>query len=212
MIPLQGGRAFRLLPIVTLAGLFSATVVPTPDSMPPQDAETARWFEEHVRPHESGLRAWLRSQFPSLRDADDLVQDSFIRLLRAREQGPVVNPRAFLFTTARNAALDRYRHDRVVVMEPLVSPGVSSVEEERCDVAEAVSRTQEIEILHQAIQSLPGRCREIMTLQKIHGLSNREIAHRLGLSINTVNAQMVNGLVRCRDYLRERGVLRGRQP
>jgi DNA-directed RNA polymerase specialized sigma24 family protein len=57
--------------------------------VPPQDAETARWFEEHVRPHESSLRAWLRSRFPKVSDANDLVQDSFIRLLRAREAGPV---------------------------------------------------------------------------------------------------------------------------
>ena len=41
---------------------------------------------------------------------------------------------------------------------------------------------------------------------------HREIADRLGISINTVNAQMVIGLMRCRAYLRERGVLRGQQP
>lgn len=180
--------------------------------MPPPDAETARWFEEHVRPHEAGLRAWLRSRFPALADADDLVQDSFIRLLRARQSGTVENPRAFLFATARNAALDHYRHSRVVAMESLAGAEASSVEEGECDVAETVSRAQEIEILHAAIESLPSRCREVMTLQKIHGLTNRQIAERLAISVNTVNAQMVNGLMRCRDYLRARGVLRGRQP
>jgi len=77
--------------------------------MSPQDSETARWFEEHVRPHKAGLRAWLRSRFPAVADADDLVQDSFIRLLRAWETGAVESPRAFLFATARNAVLKRAR-------------------------------------------------------------------------------------------------------
>ena len=180
--------------------------------MPPQDIESARWYDEEVRPHAAALRAWLRAQFPSLLDPDDLVQESYLRLLRMRESGgSVVNTRAFLFTTARNVALDLVRRDRVVTMESLVTAAPSSVIEVRHDVAESVSRAQEIEILHEAIRALPDRCREIVTLQKIHALSNREIAERLGLSVNTVNAQMVIGLMRCRAYLRERGVLRGGQ-
>ncbi len=137
------------------------------------------------------------------------MQESYLRLLRARGTGTIANPRAFLFTTARNVALDLVRRNRVVTTEALVTEGPSSVVEEGNDVAESVSRTQEVEILHEAIRQLPSRCREIVTLQRIQGLANREIAERLGLSINTVNAQMVIGLMRCRAYLRERGVLRG---
>ncbi len=177
--------------------------------MPPQDLETARWYDEEVRPHAAALRAWLRAQFPSLLDPDDLVQESYLRLLRARGSSTIANTRAFLFTTARNVALDLVRRNQVVQTEALVSAMPSSVIEEGNDVAEWVSRAQEIEILHEAIRQLPQRCREIVTLQRIHGLSNREIAGRLGLSINTVNAQMVIGLMRCRTYLKERGVLRG---
>ncbi len=176
--------------------------------MPPQDLETARWFDEEVRPHATALRAWLRARFPSLMDPDDLLQESYLRLLRARSSGTITNTRAFLFTTARNVALDLVRRNRIVVTEPLVSDEPSSVLEDGSDVAERVSLAQELEILHEAIRRLPDRCREIVTLQRIHGLSNRQIAERLGLSIHTVNAQMVIGLMRCRTYLSERGVLR----
>lgn len=175
------------------------------------DPEVAHWYAKEIRPHEAGLRAWLRARFPSLADHDDLLQESYLRLLRAREAGPVGNTKAFLFTTARNAALDLFRRQRVVSMEPLVSEAGSSVQEDRPGIPEIACRSQEIEILHDAIQALPPRCREIITLQKIYGCSNREIAVRLGISINTVNAQMVIGLMRCRRYLREHGVLRGHQ-
>jgi len=175
--------------------------------VPPQDIETARWFDQEVRPHASALRAWLRAQFPSLADPDDLLQESYLRLLRARNAGKISNAKAFLFATARNVALDLVRRNRVAPTEGLVSEERSFVLADGNNVAEHVCRTQEIEILHEAIHSLPGRCREIMTLQRIHGLSNRQIAERLGLSIHTVNAQMVIGLTRCRTYLKERGVL-----
>jgi RNA polymerase sigma factor (sigma-70 family) len=175
--------------------------------VPPQDIETARWFDQEVRPHATALRAWLRAQFPSLMDPDDLVQESYLRLLRARNAGKIANAKAFLYTTARNVALDLVRRNRVAPTESLVSEAASFVTREGTDVAEHACRAQEIEILHEAIRSLPDRCREIMTLQRIHGLSNRQIADRLGLSIHTINAQMVIGLMRCRNYLKERGVL-----
>ena len=46
-----------------------------------------RWFDDHVLPHEPLLRAWLRSRFPRGVDLDDLVQESFARVLRARANG-----------------------------------------------------------------------------------------------------------------------------
>ena len=45
-----------------------------------------------------------------------------------------------------------------------------------------------------------------MTLLKIHGLSHREVGEQLGISVNTVNAQLIIGLARCRKHLAARGV------
>ncbi len=71
-----------------------------------QKSDQARWFAEEVQPHESLLRSWLRGLFPSLSDVDDLVQESYARLIRARSAGKVDYAKAYLFTTARNVAHD----------------------------------------------------------------------------------------------------------
>jgi RNA polymerase sigma-70 factor (ECF subfamily) len=75
--------------------------------MPP--SEHARWFTEEVQPHEPALRAYLQARFPTLGDHDDLVQETYARLLRAQGNGGVRYPKAFLFTAARNAAFDLFR-------------------------------------------------------------------------------------------------------
>jgi RNA polymerase sigma-70 factor (ECF subfamily) len=80
-------------------------------------SKQARWFVEEVQPHESSLRAYLRAVFPSLPDLDDLVQETYLRLIRAQESGRVNYAKAFLFTTARNTAIDFFRRRKIVSFE-----------------------------------------------------------------------------------------------
>jgi RNA polymerase sigma-70 factor (ECF subfamily) len=176
--------------------------------MPPQDAEQARWFAEEVQPHETSLRGYLRSKFPQHPDIDDLVQETYARLLQARAQHPVRAPRSFLFATARNAALDFFRRRRVVAIDGLAEIELLPVLEDRPGVAETVCQDQELQLLAAAIQSLPERCRQVVTLRKIYGLSHRDIARQLEISEHTVNAQLAIGVLRLRNYLRARGVTR----
>lgn len=168
--------------------------------------DQARWFAEEVQPHEADLRAFLRRRFPTVQDIDDLVQEAYARLMRARHAGAIAEPRAYLFTTARNIAFDLFRRQQPVFIEDLAESQRLCVVEEKADAAETASHGKEIELLIEAIQALPPRCREVLTLRKLHGLSYRDIATRLGISENTVNAQLAIGLVRCRQFLAAHGV------
>jgi RNA polymerase sigma-70 factor (ECF subfamily) len=187
---------------------------PTPEELEARqgahaEADLPRWFASEVLPHDEALRCWLRARYPSLNEDEDIVQESYVRLLRHRSRGAVENAKAYLFTTARNLALDLFRRRR---HGPLVQAEEGAQERVPCSgvsIPEAVSCAQEYELLLQAIDALPDRCRSIMILQKLHGLSNKEIASRLDISVNTVNAQLVLGLARCRSYLASHGVFRG---
>lgn len=180
--------------------------------MPPSDPELARWFTEEVQPHEAALRAWLHSRFPTLADADDLVQEAYARLLRTRETGSIACARAFLFVTARNLALNQLRHLRHERPEGLAELDASGVLDESTAVPESVARAEDLQLLIHAIQSLPDRCRQIITLRKIYGLSQKEVAQRLDVSEHTVEAQGVIGLRKCIEYFRRRGHLRAFRP
>jgi RNA polymerase sigma-70 factor (ECF subfamily) len=169
--------------------------------MAPQNSEQNRWFLEHVQPHEGMLRAWLRSRFISERDIDDVVQEAYVRLLRARNRGEVVSPKAFLFAVARNIGTDRLRHRHVAREEPLVESEAIAVLEEGESIPETIARNQELEILTEAIQSLPDRCRQIFTLRKVYGMSQAEIAGRLGVSESTVSAQLTIGVKKCMEFM-----------
>lgn len=175
--------------------------------MPPQNPEQARWFTEEVQPHEPDLRAYLRRQFPKLTDVDDMVQESFARLLRARETGRVDCVRAYLFTIARNAANALLRRPKIFDENPITDSAVLRIVEVGADVAEQVCTNQEVAFLLDAIDALPARCREIFILRKLQGVSQKEIARRLGLSEQTVQVQVGRGAKKCAQFLRRHGVI-----
>jgi RNA polymerase sigma-70 factor (ECF subfamily) len=86
-----------------------------------------------------------------------------------------------------------------------------SVLEEGDGIPESIARNQELEILTEAIQSLPERCRRIFTLRKVYGLSQAEIGRKLGISEHTVSAQLTIGVKKCMEFtLRYRQEREGR--
>lgn len=177
------------------------------DEAAPRALGDSDWFATRVQPHDAALRAWLRSRFPTL-EVEDVVQDTYARVLQLRARDPVrehaVKP--LLFTTARNLVLDQLRRRQVLPMHALTADDELAVPDHGPGVGEVVSRRQELALLAEAIQALPERCRQVFTLRKIYGLSQREIAHQLGISEHTVEAQVGIGVRRCADYLAQFGL------
>jgi RNA polymerase sigma factor (sigma-70 family) len=173
--------------------------------MPPSPTEQARWFATEVQPHRPALRAWLLARFPTLPDVDDLVQESLARVLRAREGGPIGSARALLFTTARNLAVDAVRRQRVVRFEPITEDTSPFVLADSTDVIETISKQQELELLTRAIQSLPERVRQVFTLRTAYGLTQKQIAARLEVSLSTVEKQMTQGIRLCAEFFANGG-------
>lgn len=170
--------------------------------------DLVRAFVDDVLVHRESLTGWLRSRFPTLGDADNLVQESVTRVWRAISESTVRSPRALLYATAHNLAVDHVRRERVVRTQTVETLPELPTEEEAPSPADATARRQEIELLTQAIQALPDRCRQVLTLRKIYGLSQKEIAARLGIAEHTVEAQVANGMRRLARDLGRLGLRR----
>jgi RNA polymerase sigma-70 factor (ECF subfamily) len=172
---------------------------------PSTTVDRARWFAEEVRPHETSLRSYLRYSLTSLADVDDLVQECYFRLLRARASGRIRSTRAFLFAVARNAVRDLLRRRAVADAIPIGENGESCVLEDKANILEFISQREELALLEEAICALPERCRQVFLLRKIEDMPQKEISARLGISEKTVEALVAKGVCRCADYMRERG-------
>lgn len=175
-------------------------------SGPPAPAPTldhAQWFADEVRPHEAAVRGYLRNRFPSL-DADDVLQESYLKLLKLHAVEKVASAKSYFYTIARNTALTIFRRSRIYSETPVSELPDSLVLDERCDAAESIYSRERLELVVAAIDDLPARCREVTQLSVLAGLSPAQIASRLGIAESTVRVQIVRGVQRCSEFLRQR--------
>lgn len=164
---------------------------------------THEWFAAEVLVHESALRGYLTRFLQSAPDVSDVVQETYAKLLALNdtERARITSPHAFLFTTARNVALDRLRRQRVVSLDLLVELDDWDVLNYRPALDEELNTRQELAQLADVIRSLPERCRQVLTLRKLYGMPQKEIARRLGISEHTVEKHVANGVRFCAERM-----------
>ncbi|AZE72189.1 Sigma factor, ECF subfamily [Pseudomonas synxantha] len=161
--------------------------------MTPQPPRRTGFFEHY----EELIGTWTR-RLRSRQQAEDLAHDTFVRVLESRAS-EVVQPRAYLHQTARNIAVDAYRReDR---REALTLRAMDQNTPHGGDPEHYMHAIQLADSIERALTELPLNCRRIFIWQKIEGLTQQEIAERLGLSKNMVEKYMIRTLRHLRDRL-----------
>ena len=134
------------------------------------------------------------------------MQESYLRVWRARTTEPIRSPKAFLFRVARNVVIDLLRRDRNSPVEAVADLASLPVPDERPSAFECLTADERLQLLADAIATLPPRGRELMLLCKIHGLTHHQAAVRLGVAPKTVDEHISRGLKQLGAELRARGL------
>lgn len=124
--------------------------------------------------------------------AEDLVEDAFMKAWQAIEDGKEIDDfKAYIYRSVRNGCISFIRSRKETV-------GLDNIPEAD---EEAVDTSERDAMIWKAIDELPEKCREVFLLSKRDGLSNDEIAERMGVSVKTVKNQMTKAFSRLRDAL-----------
>lgn len=161
------------------------------------------WVVSSVMPHEPAVRRWLRSRLQTADDIDDLIQEAYAKLAALTSIDHIQRADTFFYRTVHNLLVDRIRHDRVVRIEAATETDLSTVYTEEPSPERIAGARQELSRVATLIDDLPERCRRIFTMRKIEGVSQREIASRLGVSESVVENEGIRGLRLILKALRE---------
>lgn len=151
--------------------------------------------------HGAALLFVARQRVSAKSDAEDVVQEAFIRFWRARDR--VADPVAFLFACVRNCALDWQRErSRQIRREEAAARG-----EREALLAGSLEQDERRDAIEQALRRLPEEQREVLAMKIWGGLSFPQIAEALGISPNTAASRYRYALAKLREQLAEESVL-----
>ncbi|MDN6856840.1 RNA polymerase sigma factor [Pseudomonas sp. CAN2814] len=147
------------------------------------------------RDHRDWLTAWLNRSLGCPQRAEDLSQDTFVRVLGRRELPSLREPRAFLVTVAKGLLVDHWRRVALehAYLEELkcLPEAVQPSAEEHCLI---LADLREIDRL---LGKLSTRARSAFLLNRLDGLGHAEIAEQLGVSVPRVRQYIAQGLRQC---------------
>jgi RNA polymerase sigma factor (sigma-70 family) len=161
---------------------------------PQQQKILDAWFVDEVLPLEHLLVGYLRKNTRDPDSVSDLRQDVYVKVYEAAEKEIPVLAKAFVFTVARHLLIDRARQSQVASIVAHGLPDeVNDYVDELSPERHALAR-ERLGLFARALAALPPRCREVVELRKISGLSQRAVAEQLGITEGTVEKQIAKGV------------------
>ncbi len=154
----------------------------------------AQWLADRILPHEPALRRWLQARLPQGLEPDDIVQETYSLLAGLADVSHILNPGAYLFTAAQSVVLQQIRRARIVSFETVAELERLDMERDEFDPERHALAGEELRRIASLILALPEKCRHAFVLRRVYGLSQREIAAKMGVSENTVEKHICKGL------------------
>jgi len=190
---------YRQIPKLAFCQFGGATVTP----------EQKIEIERAMRNDEKLLIRWLTKKLGDQDSARDVVQSVFLRVWAFAENGVIENPRALLFKTASNLALNEMKR-RNRYTRRHVEPAASSENDALHNVAslspspeKQASLREDVSITMAAINDLPDRPRRAFVMNRFDGLSYKQIAVLMNVSESSVEKYMIEALKKLRASIVE---------
>jgi RNA polymerase sigma-70 factor (ECF subfamily) len=158
-------------------------------------------FEEVVLPHLDAAFNYARWLTKNNADAEDVVQDAYVRALRFFSSLRSNDARSWLLTIVRNTWYGRFPQARGVNQTTVYDDMTHDRTDEGLDPEALVVQQQAVETVRRAVQELPADFREVIVLRELEGLSYKEIAAVAGIPIGTVMSRLARGRERLMTIL-----------
>ena len=155
------------------------------------------------------LKKFLGRFLSERQDIEDVVQETYLRAYNAEQQSVGANkvieyPKAFLFQIAKNIALTELSKKSRRITDYIEDVELSLVLDSGATTEQELEAQEHINIICEAVTTMPERRQRIYLMRKVHGASHQAIADSFGISISAVEKHLLKAMLTCRDHINER--------
>lgn len=151
-------------------------------------------FARQFRDARGKLLGWIRRRVPDPVEAEDLLQDTFLRVTQREAPDGVAHFEGYLYRTAESVLADRYRRRSVRRADAHIALEPEDHRAEDADALRALLARERLRAVSASLMALPERTRAVFVLRRLEGLRYGEIAARLKVSLSTVEKEMARAV------------------
>ena len=163
-----------------------------------QDTQSESGLLLAFEKHHGALRRFIARYLNNHHDIEDVAQESFLRAFRAGMDYQVEQPKSFLFRIAKNVAISQLRLKSRQITDFIEDQSGPDALSGEWTLEEDVMARERLAIQCDAVASLAPQCRRVYILRKVHGMTHKEIADRMGISNKTVEKAFIQRHCRLR--------------
>jgi RNA polymerase sigma factor (sigma-70 family) len=201
--PLKSDYAFNAQDFESSAKIVKFTVFKGSDQNHAQKAELAS-FEEALLPHLDAAHNLARWLLRNEDDAQDVVQEAYLRAFKSFGGFHGSNGRAWLLTIVRNTSYTLLKKNRAVDLTTTFDEEIHTAGHESVSPATILEHSENAELIKEAMDELPVQFREILVLRHLEGLSYKEIADIAQIPPGTVMSRLSRARAELKEYLAAR--------
>jgi len=157
-------------------------------------SERAAWLACNVLPHEALLRARLKDVRVFGLDIEDVIQETYTRILSGPPLHAIQHPKQYAVQTARGIVIDHVRRSRVVSIVGTGRLDTLSVPICEANAEERLEFQQEVDAVVDVLAKMPERLRQTLIMRRVEGLSQKDVARRLNVSEKSVERYLTESV------------------
>ena len=161
-------------------------------------------FEAMMLPHLDAAHNLAKWLLRNEQDAQDVVQEAFLRAFKSFGGFHGSNGRAWLLTIVRNTSYTLLKKNRVADLTTPFDEEIHASDHESVSAATILERSEDAERIREAMDELPAEFREILTLRHQEDLSYKEIADIAQIPPGTVMSRLARARVKLKERLAAR--------